>query len=140
MKKILLISIGLFIISLTQKAYCTESLCADSLAVFIMGPLGFAFPFATLVWLANPILLISWIKIYKNRKESLIASFLATLIALSFLLFNKIVDDEAGHYRNIIGYQSGYWLWVLSSGVMFIGNLVYAINSKLIAFSISFNK
>jgi hypothetical protein len=79
---------------------------------------------AILTWLANPAILVSWLKFNKNLKQSLIASLAATLIALSFLLFNKIVDNEGGTYSKIISYKSGYWLWLLSCGVMFIGNLI----------------
>lgn len=101
------LSISLLAIALTQKCYCTTGSCGDSIAA--------------LCWLANPLLILSWIFI-KNNKLSLIMSVLSTLIAISFLLFDEIIADEAGHYRRIIGYEIGYWLWVSSNGIMLFGN------------------
>lgn len=119
----LLLSIILFSVSLSQKAYCTTSICGDSLAVFILGFFGLFSGGAAFCWLANPLLFFSWITIRKT-KISLKLSLLSTLIALSFLLFDKVIDDEAGHYKEIIGYRTGYWLWLCSNVSMLIGNLI----------------
>lgn len=125
------LSIGLLIIALTQKCYCTTSLCGDSIAVFIFGIFGIFFGGAALCWLANPLLILSWILI-KNNKLSLILSLLSTLIAISFLLFDEIIDDEAGNYRKIVGYELGYWLWVSSNCIMLLGNfLIRTTNNAL---------
>lgn len=123
------LSIGLLIIALTQKCYCTTSLCGDSIAVFIFGLFGIFFAGAALCWLANPLLILSWILI-KNNKLSLILSLISTLIAISFLLFDEIIDDEAGHYRKIVGYELGYWLWVSSNCVMLFGNYLIRKNNN----------
>lgn len=122
-------SIGLLIIALTQKCYCTTSLCGDSIAVFLFGIFGVFFGGAALCWLANPLLILSWILI-KNNKVSFILSILSVLIAISFMLFDEIIDDEAGHYRKIIGYELGYWLWLCSNAVMFLGNLLIRKNKN----------
>ncbi|MES2131625.1 MAG: hypothetical protein V4506_04690 [Bacteroidota bacterium] len=120
----LLTSILLFIISLTQKCYCTSAGgCGDSLAVFLTGILGMLYGGAALTWLANPVLFTSWIAVKIGPKVSLIASLCSLLISLSFLLFRSIIDNEAGHYSAIVGYQAGYWLWTASSLVMFAGNM-----------------
>ncbi len=121
------LSIGLLIVALTQKCYCTTSLCGDSIAVFIFGIFGMFFGGAALCWLANPLLIFSWIFIKKNKVSSLLSLF-STLIALSFLLFDEIIDDEAGHYRKIVGYELGYWLWVCSNLAMLLGNLFNEVN------------
>lgn len=128
-KQILLyISITLYIIALTQKSYCTKVSCGDSIMALIMGPIGMVFGGATLTWLANPLLFISWKLHSKNYKLSLILSALATLLALSFLCFNKIIADEAGNYKEIISYGLGYWLWVSSAALMFARNLFFRLN------------
>jgi len=119
---VLIISIGLLISSLTQKCYCTTTLCNDSSFVFLLGPLGFFYSWAGATWLANPLLITSWIVINRNPKMSLITSLLATILSLCFLLFHKILDNENGDVREITGYQLGYWLWVASSVSMLIGN------------------
>ena len=123
-KKILGLSILLLIIALTQKSYCTAGTCGDSILTFMLGGFGILFfGGASFCWLANPLLIASWV-FRNNNKLSTILSLLSTLIALSFLLFDEIIDNEGGVYRKIIAYQLGYWLWVSSNMVMLIGNLI----------------
>ena len=124
-----LLSIGLFVVALTQKCYCTGNSCGDSMAVFISGIIGIYAGGAVLCWLANPFLFFSWLFIGKN-KTSLALSSIAFLIAISFLLFNKIITTEAGHYGEITEYRLGYWLWVCSSLVMVIGNVMIRVKTK----------
>ncbi len=119
----LLLSIGLFVIALTQKSYCTTQSCGDSLAVFISGVAGIFFGGAGLCWLANPLVFFSWLFIKKN-KASLLLSSISFLIAISFLFFDEIIVTEAGHYAEITEYRLGYWLWISSILVMIIGNLL----------------
>jgi len=121
---ILIISIGFFISSFTRVGYCTTAHCADSLAVFISGVFGFFLSWAGLVWLANPLLITSWITTNRNLKLSIITSLLATILSLSFLLFNKIIDNENGDLNEIVSYKLGYWLWAASSLSMLIGNCI----------------
>jgi hypothetical protein len=130
-RTILILSIGLFICSLTQPSYCTTTGCGDSIAVFISGAIGFLLGGAALTWLANPLLFISWFLINRKPKLSLITSLTATLIALSFLLFKQVINDEAGNYSNIISYKPGYWLWLSSSIAMFGGNLHSFTTTKM---------
>lgn len=117
------ISLSLMILSLTQKCYCTDNGCADSLAVFLSGILGFYFSWAGLTWLANPLLILSWITFKKHTKWSTAASLFATIISLSFLFFTQIMDNEGGYMSQIISYRIGYWLWVMSPIAMLLGNL-----------------
>jgi len=117
------LSVALFLVALTQKCYCTTSLCGDSILVLIFGFFGMFFGGAALCWVANPLLITSWILV-KKSKTSLFLSLLSALIAMSFMLFDEVIDDEAGHYNRIIEYKVGYWLWVASHLTMFLGNLV----------------
>ncbi len=130
-KSVLLISIGLFAVSLSQEAYCTTNLCRPSFDALITGALGFLYGGAAITWLANPILFISWISINKNLKLSFILSFLAAVISLAFLFFSKVIDNEAGHVNSIISYKLGYWLWLSSSITMLIGNTILILSKKL---------
>ncbi len=78
---------------------------------------------ATFTWLANPLLLASWLFLGKEPGMALRLSLPATLLTLSFLLFGQIINDEAGHYTRITGYGPGYWLWVASAATAFLGSL-----------------
>jgi len=127
----LFISIGLFIASLTQEAYCTTNLCRSSIDCLITGGVGFLYGGAALTWLGNPILITSWILHKKRLLLSLIGSSLSVIISLSFLLFQNVVDNEAGHLNAIVNYKMGFWLWVASSFSMLVGNgLSYILKPK----------
>jgi hypothetical protein len=119
----LLLSIILFAASLTQKCYCTTGVCGDSIAAFIFGFFGLAYPLATWTWLANPLLLGAWIFIFRGPKISFILSLSSTLIAASFLLFDQIIDNENGQYKQIISYEAGYWLWLSSHVCLLMVNV-----------------
>jgi len=123
-------SIGLFAISLTQKCYCTTSTCGDSIAVFLVGIIGLFAGGAALTWLANPFLLTAWITVKISPRVSLATCLLAALISISFLFFDTVIDDEAGHYNEITEYKAGYWLWLVSSVTMLAGNLVLRSRQK----------
>jgi len=118
----LIVSMALFVLSLTQKCFCTTNQCGDSIMVLLVGWMGLTTGGAAITWLANPFLWVSWIFIKKNS-ISLVCSIVSLLICLSFLLFKTIIDDEAGNYNKIVGYKMGYWLWMISSLVMLTGNL-----------------
>lgn len=126
------ISIGVFLFSLTQQSFCTDNFCGTSIMDLFSGAIGIFLGGAALTWLANPLILMSWITYKKNPKLSLKCGALAFLISVSFLFFNKIVSDEAGNCRKIISYQLGYWLWVLSALVMFAGiSLSFLFNKDM---------
>jgi hypothetical protein len=124
-KSFLLFSIGLFIVSLTQKCYCTENSCGDSLAALFSGALGFFLSPAGFSWLANPLIIISWATTNRKIKLSLISSIVAFLMALSFMFFDKIIANEGGSFEKIVSYKLGYWLWLSGIGVMVIRNLIF---------------
>lgn len=125
-----IISIGLFLISLTQDCYCTTNDCISSLAALIVGGLGFSLSPAGFSWLANLALFISWISVKKNFKASIISSLIAAVFAVSFLFFHDIVSDEAGNSYVIVSYKLGYGLWLSSTCVMLIGNFCRLILNR----------
>jgi hypothetical protein len=126
----ILLSIALFIVSLTQQCYCTSVTCADAAAVLLIGWIGAFYGGAALSWLANPLLITSWILTKNNSKYGLWTSLAATLFAALFLIFDDVIDNEAGHFNPIVAYLPGYWLWLASAAVLFIGNLLLRIKPK----------
>ncbi|TLX78361.1 hypothetical protein E9993_01395 [Labilibacter sediminis] len=139
---ILSVFILLFITSLTQTAYYTNS-SAHSLFVFLLGWLGAMIEVMSLVygllgieneintsmgacitWLANPLMFISLIVLKRNRRLSSTLALISTLLILSFLLFNRVLATEAGHYREIKSYGTGYWLWLMSSLTILVGSYI----------------
>jgi hypothetical protein len=135
--KILIISISalLFAASLTQCAFGIDRAddnCWSSLAALLTGWLNPAG--AGIAWYANPLLLVACIVIFKNEKLSVLLGFAACVFALSFLLFKKIITDEAGHYSNITYKGAGYRLWLSSCLSFLIGSslvLFYCLTSKV---------
>jgi hypothetical protein len=123
---VLSISIGLYILSLTQDGYCSSGDCHSSAMIVLVGILGFFMCPACLSWLANPVLIVSWIALKHKSKASLITSAFASFLSISFLFFDKIVDDESGSLDAITALKSGYWLWMLSCVSMLVGNLIIA--------------
>ncbi|HMT27706.1 MAG TPA: hypothetical protein PKD91_00360 [Bacteroidia bacterium] len=120
-KTFLTISIVFFILSLTQKCYCTTSTCSDSIMVFLLGWFAMFSGGAGISWIANPFLLGAWIMLKKNLKISMFLSMGAVLMSLSFLLFESVLDNENNQAKEIISYKAGYLLWVSSTVVMLIG-------------------
>jgi hypothetical protein len=130
-KKVIIVSILLFVLSLTQKCYCTTSNCSDSIMVFLLGWAAIFSTGAGLCWFANPLLLMSWIFLKKNLKLAMFLSVASFLLALFFLVFDSIVDNENGGSHQIVAYKAGYWLWVASHAVMLIGTFVLMYRSNV---------
>jgi hypothetical protein len=129
-RTIFLISVALYILSLTQQCYCTERSCADSLPVLIFGIFGIGSRGVVFfVWLANPALWISWFYLFRKEKLTLYTSLFATIFSLSFLFFTEIKDGATEGIHKIINYQPGYWLWVSSACSILIGTLCLRIFS-----------
>jgi hypothetical protein len=40
------------------------------------------------------------------------------------LIFDKVVDNEAGHYSKVTELKLGYWLWLFSSLIILMGSLI----------------
>lgn len=126
-KIVLYTSIVVYIISLTQKSYCTSGGTCEyfsGLLNLIFGWFGvFMLHIPAFPWLANLILFGSWSFFKKKLKISFILSSLALILMLSFLLVDEIKVNDGSTTSIIISYGLGYWLWVLSSFIMALGNL-----------------
>jgi hypothetical protein len=121
------ISIVLFVAAMTQVCFDTESAPGESgegAALVISGFFGFFSSITGLTWLANPALWYSWVQITRKPNHSLLASMLATIISLSFLLCKDMIVNEGGTTSTITDVRIGYWLWLSSIGTMLIGNFI----------------
>ena len=131
-----LASIIIFLVSLTQKCYCTTTNCSDSIMVLLLGWAAIFSTGAGLSWFANPLLLAAWIMIKKNLKAAMFLSVFSFLLALFFLVFDQIVDNEGGIAHPIISHNAGYWLWVFSHLVMLTSTFVlmyrYNVRNKTV--------
>lgn len=119
---ILFLSICLFLVSLSQECFCTSNKCYESISIIFVGCLSVFVGGATLTWFANPLIIITWILTYSNKKFALFTAVASSIICFSFLKFDSIIMDESGHYWPIFEYKIGYWLWTLSSLTLTIGN------------------
>ena len=123
-KGVIFLSISFFIIALTQECFCVfPKPCVMGYMSFLFGWLGvLAADPASFVWIANPLLFASWVKIRKSTRISFVLSILSLIIMVSFLFAGKIIVSESGSLQEINSIKIGYWLWVLSAFTMIIGN------------------
>ena len=130
----LILSICLFVLSLTQICFCTSNDCIGSVFALTWGLIALFLGGAGLTWIANPILVTIWIMMIQNSRHNkllMFGSILATILSASFLLFHGIAIDEGGMEKEILSYKAGYWLWLTSSLVLLIGNLtIYLLEYK----------
>jgi hypothetical protein len=132
---IILISLLIFIISLTQTAITYHDYDGtkthDGISLFLVGGiviLGGGLP-EWFVWLANPFYLIGIILFLKSKKLSRIFSALAILLALCFISFKEILAAENGRMATVQALNIGYWLWVASMAIFTIGTFYYFIQA-----------
>lgn len=130
---ILVLSVVFFMASLTQPI-CTigNSSSDDQMIGFMALLLGWMDLFGPgISWIANPLLFLCFVFLLSNKiKTTLILSFLSVCFSLSFLLFSTIYVDEGGHKGPIAERNIGYWLWVSSCAIVFIGALNLFQNLK----------
>lgn len=129
----LLISIILFLISLTQDGYYIEGsdprAWSPAWALLLFGWLGVMG--GVFAWFANPLLIVAY-KFMRGKSylKSCVCSLLSLCFAVSFLLHDNIISSEAPTYSKITGYGYGYWLWLASISTMLIGSIYIAIKNK----------
>lgn len=120
-RNIIRLSAALFIVSLTQKAYCTASTCSDSIMLLLTGWASFLYGLIGFCWLANPLLFVSWFSAQRNPRLALFTSSASFLLAFFFLLVSNIVVNENNGAETIVARKAGYWLWLASHTVMLAG-------------------
>lgn len=115
---LLIWSIGLYILALTQDAYYVEghdpkawALAFGLLLIGWIGVLGGYY-----AWIANPFLFLSWFYIYKAKYLcGLLLSVISLVLMLSFLSYKTILISENMTYLKIVWRGPGYWFWVVSA-------------------------
>ena len=125
---VLIVGIGLFIFSLFYTCFCTDNVCRTSIEALLIGWLAMLTGGAAITWLANPFLIITWILLTKNKKPAWLFGLTASIISISFLKFQVIIENEAGHYNSITKIGLGYWLWFSSCLATFIGSLTIRLS------------
>jgi hypothetical protein len=120
------LSIALFVGSLGLPAYQVDyygkSESHSGLESLLLGPVGFfAGHFS---WLANPLLLGSWVK--RTGRDSGLAFVLASLALIAasmFTLGNKIAQGGAGEFSYHV--DIGFHLWLASMVAAGVAALIY---------------
>jgi len=124
---VLVVGIILFTFSLFNICYCTDTGCRTSIEALLIGWLAMLTGGAAITWLANPLVIIAWILLAKNKKSAWLFGLTASIICISFLKFQVIIENEAGDYNPITKIGLGYWLWLSSCLTTFIGSLTLRI-------------
>jgi hypothetical protein len=124
---VLFLSMALFALSLCNSCFCTQNGCRTSAEAFFLGWLAMMADGAASAWLANPLLILAWVLLARNKKAAWIPALGALLLCILFLKFHVIIEDEAGHYNPILKIRIGYWLWLSSVALVFLGSLTIRI-------------
>ncbi|HXP52670.1 MAG TPA: hypothetical protein VN922_22135 [Bacteroidia bacterium] len=132
----IVLSLILLLISFSQPAFYVGrpdyDAWSNSLLLFLlgwMGILGGGIP-SCLIWLANPLYLISIYFIIKGKSFSVYLALAGTLLALCFLFMNSILTSESGQMSKITVLKSGYILWLISISTLFIGTVLSQFKKK----------
>jgi len=119
-RKVLIISVVLYVASLTPDSICISGDCGGwpGWGILFVGWLAlFATP-ANMTWLANPVLFVCWGLLLGSRWwAALVVGAAALAGGGSFLLHDKILSSESGSLSTITGTAIGYWLWLASMAV-----------------------
>lgn len=135
-KTIVIISLTLFILSLTQTALVYDdfdgSKTHSSISLFLIGGISFlgGALLEWVVWLANPIYFISIILFLRNNNKAKLVSMTASIIAFSFLFWKEILAAENGRMASISSLKLGYYLWLMSFVVLTIGIIINSNRQK----------
>lgn len=126
-KIITLLSVIVFLASLTQDCFYTEAHIPKPappgwflLGMGLMGVFGGYFE-----WLANPVLLAAWVfSLAGKNKVALLLGILSSAFMLAFLFRHTMIASEAPTYEKILGYGAGYWLWLTSAGLVIVSGAI----------------
>jgi hypothetical protein len=130
-KTIVIISLTIFVFSLTQ----TALLCNDfngartysSISMFLMGAiclLGGGL-LEWIVWLANPIYFISIMFFLRANSKAKLFSIISSVLAFSFLFWKELLAAENGRTASIETFKLGYYLWLMSFIVLTAGIIIH---------------
>ncbi len=118
--RIILISIVIFLLSLTQNCVTYQyfgTVEYSSFLAFLFGWLHFGGGgfYEGCIWLANPLYFIGLFLLYKNKKSiSFFLLFISSIVALSFLGFENLTMTKSGRTAPIMELNAGYFLWLIA--------------------------
>lgn len=76
-------------------------------------------------WLANPLLFICYtFLLSRGHKQALLFGALSVIMALSSFLLEVVPVNESSGTATIVGYQLGFYFWLISCVVALLGSLV----------------
>ena len=137
---VIISSLATLILSLTYNAYKVEGYdginTQSSLSCFVMGStaiLGGGI-LEWIIWLANPLCLISIFFIITDNEKAPKFALAALLIAMSFSLWNNILISESGATGKILSLELGYYIWLISIATLTIGTHFYFKKYKEVKF------
>jgi len=129
----------LLALSLTKPAFILEGREAAGIgtAPWVLFFLGWAGLFTgnfmvTLVWMANPVCILSVLYSCLGKKgKALIFSLLSLILALGFIFVNSIMAGESGIVpAGIVALRAGYYLWLASFGAVILGATIPYLKDK----------
>lgn len=128
----LYLTLGLFLLSLTQPAFYIDRVDFDAwsspIGLLLMGWLGIlAGDSACLAWIANPLLILGGVSLFKFDRFAPILGILALGVSLTFLGQEQIISSEAPTYSKITEIKLGYWLWIISIGAFTLSSIYLSL-------------
>lgn len=93
---------------------------------FLFGLICLLFGFGYLQWYANPLFFLSALLVAKGSRLALGTSGLSFILALSVLSIQRVPFNEGGDEADVIGYGSGFFLWLASILVLMLSSLWFS--------------
>ena len=127
---ILLVSLALYMVSLTQTAITYNDYdgqkTLSSLSLLMIGGIAFLGGglLETIIWWANPLYFLALVMFFKSSKTSRKVSAAAAILSLTFTTWDEILAAESGRTGKIESLNLGYWLWLFSMAIFAIGSLL----------------
>jgi hypothetical protein len=117
----------LFGVSLLQNVFVFQS--GDS--SFIMGFVCLLFGWTHIQWLANPLIAASHFFLFRGKYGwSVLCSAVAVMLALSAFSIKEVPQDESGTMTLVLGFSSGFYLWLSVMLVTFGEGLIFLIKDQ----------
>lgn len=127
-KYIVLLSLISFLISLNQVVFFDSPNYREHTygwQILVVGWFGiFRGSLISISWLANPFLIFSWFN-FKKLGISFKFSVISLLFSLFFVIYDAFIKEF--QYPN---YSNGFYFWISSILIMFLGNLYLIIQSN----------
>ena len=126
---ILGLSLLLYLISLPLEAFYLDHKEDGIIGLLCVGIgwLGIGTGWSYISWLANPLLLASWIIPFKFPIPKITMAAASAFLALLFIVFDSVKDNSQGKLSIITGLGPDYLCWVLSPLLFLLGNVIWLI-------------